>query len=119
MTGSPESPRFAEPPTPPAGEPLAVRRRRLRFRAWHRGTREADLLLGSFADRWVESFDAARLDRFEAMLSISDPDLYNWKTGREPIPAEHDHDVMDLFRAHAYTGPQGGAPSGTLRRHSE
>ncbi|MEQ8965269.1 MAG: succinate dehydrogenase assembly factor 2 [Azospirillaceae bacterium] len=106
MPRPPETSGFAESPTPPSGEPIEVRRRRLRFRAWHRGTREADLLLGSFADRWIDRFDAGQLDRFEALLAMSDPDLYNWKTEREPVPPEHDHDVMDLLRAHAYTGPE-------------
>lgn len=79
--------------------PLVARRKRLRFRAWHRGTREADLLIGSFADAHIDSFDDGGLDRFEALLELSDPDLYNWMTGREPVPAEHDTDVMRLLQA--------------------
>lgn len=79
--------------------PLVARRKRLRFRAWHRGTREADLLIGSFADAYIDSFDDGGLDRFDALLELSDPDLYNWMTGREPVPAEHDTDVMRLLQA--------------------
>jgi antitoxin CptB len=80
-------------------DPLEVRRRRLRFRAWHRGTREADLLLGSFADAYLGGFDAPQLDRFEALLEVADPDLYNWITGREPVPAAFDTDVMRRLTA--------------------
>jgi antitoxin CptB len=65
------------------------RRRRLLFRAWHRGTREADLLLGRFADAHVPGFDTAQLDGFEALLTESDPDIYDWVTGRQSPPAAH------------------------------
>ncbi len=78
-------------------------RRRLKFRSWHRGTREADLLLGSFADRHLDGFSAEQLDRFDRLLGSSDPDLYNWMTGREPVPSDHDHDVMELLKAHKFS----------------
>ena len=77
-----------------------ARLKRLRFRAWHRGTREADLLLGGFADRHLADFSEVQLDRFERLLENSDPELYAWLTGREPIPPEHDHDVMALLRTY-------------------
>lgn len=100
--------RFSEPATPPPGEPIDVRRRRLRFRAWHRGTREADLLIGSFADRHVDGFDGNQLDQFEALIAHSDPDLYNWMSGAEPVPAELDTPVMALMKAHTFDTPRGG-----------
>ncbi|MBI1205707.1 MAG: succinate dehydrogenase assembly factor 2 [Azospirillum sp.] len=78
--------------------PTEIRRRRLQFRAWHRGTRELDLLIGSFADRYLADFDEVQLDRFARLLELSDPDLYGWMTGREPPPPEHDHDVMRLLQ---------------------
>jgi antitoxin CptB len=84
-------------------DPLDTRRKRLRFRAWHRGTREADLLIGSFADAHLAAFDSLRLDQFEGLLELSDPDIYNWMTVREPVPAEHDTDVMRLLVAFRYT----------------
>ena len=45
-----------------------TRRKRLLFRSWHRGTREADLILGSFADEHLAGFDEVQLDRYEALL---------------------------------------------------
>jgi len=75
-----------------------VRRKRLRYRSWHRGTKEMDLLLGGFADRYLAEFSPAQLDRFEALLQNSDPDIYLWISGREPIPEAHDDDVMALLR---------------------
>ena len=77
---------------------LAVQRRRLRFRSWHRGTREADLILGRFADAHLAQFSAEQLDRYAALLEKSDPDIYDWLTGRAPIPATEDTDVVRLLR---------------------
>ena len=65
---------------------LDVARKRLRFRSWHRGTREMDLLLGRFADRQLDSFDAALLDAYAALLEESDPDIYDWVCGRGAAP---------------------------------
>ncbi len=80
------------------------RRERLRFRSWHRGTREMDLLLGSFADAHLHAFSDAQLDIYEAVLEFSDPDLYNWITGNEPLPVEHHNDVMHLLCVHRFSG---------------
>jgi antitoxin CptB len=68
-------------------ESLSIRRKKLIYRAWHRGTREADLLLGRFADALVPGFDEAQLGQFEALLTESDPDIYDWLVGRQAAPA--------------------------------
>ena len=75
-----------------------VRRRRLLFRSWNRGTQESDLILGSFAETFLTSFDSTQLDRFEALLDCSDSDLFDWMFGGGAPPPEHDHDVMRLLR---------------------
>jgi antitoxin CptB len=79
---------------------LDIRRRRLKFRSWHRGTREMDLLLGRFADRFADGFTAGQVALYEALLEENDPDLYAWATGAEPLPSALDHDVMRLLREH-------------------
>ncbi len=76
-------------------ETLETRRRRLRFRSWHRGTKELDLLLGPFADRALDAMDAAELDQYEAILHVPDPDIYNWIVQRAPVPAEEQSAVLD------------------------
>jgi antitoxin CptB len=76
-----------------------VRRRRLLFRCWHNGTQEADLLLGSFAEASLASFDGNQLDRFESLLDCAEADLLDWITGRRTPPPAHDHDVMRLLRS--------------------
>ena len=75
-----------------------VRRRRLLFQSQHRGTQEGDLILGSFAETFLTTFDNNQLDRFEALLDCSDADLFDWIFSGN-APPEHDHDVMQLLRA--------------------
>jgi len=79
------------------GDPLQVRRKRLRYQSWHRGTREADLLLGRFADAHLAGMDEAQLAHFAALLEVPDPDLVDWLTGRLPRPAGQDNDVAALL----------------------
>ena len=82
---------------------IAIRRKRLLFRSWHRGTREADLILGSFAEQHLAGFDEARLDHFEALLECPDAELFDWINNRAPPAPEYDHDVTRLLRAFRYT----------------
>jgi antitoxin CptB len=81
-----------------SNEDLDVRRRRLRFRAWHRGTREMDLLLGRFADAEMAKFDEQSMASFEALLEVPDPDLYNWIVGAEETPASYDTLLLRRLR---------------------
>ena len=71
-----------------AGEDIAMRRKKLRYRAWHRGTKEMDLILGPFADANVEQYDTNALDRLEALMSEEDPPLLKWVMGQE-VPPEN------------------------------
>jgi antitoxin CptB len=79
-----------------------IRRKRLLFRSWHRGTREADLILGSFAEANLAAFDDTRLDRYEALLECPDADLFDWIIGRAAPPPEYDTDVTRLLLAFRY-----------------
>ena len=81
-----------------------VRRRRIRFRAWHRGTREMDLLMGGFADVELAQLDDAELDQFEHLLDLPDPVVFAWLAGLEDVPAEEQtafFDKVRAFRVHA------------------
>jgi antitoxin CptB len=82
-----------------------IRRKRLSFRSWHRGTRETDLILGRFADAYLAGLDEAQLDRYEALLDCPDADIFDWVTGRARPPREHDHDVTRLLLAHSRISP--------------
>ena len=75
-------------------EGLTSRQRRALFRAWHRGTREMDLLLGRFADARVDSLTDEQMDQFEALMDVSDRELYAWLTGSAPVAPDHDNSVL-------------------------
>ena len=78
-------------PQKEAGEDIGVRRRRARYRAWHRGMRELDLLLGPYADAKVEAMPPEDLTQFEALLRDEDTALQGWLMGREtPPPGRRD-----------------------------
>jgi antitoxin CptB len=79
----------------PQSADLDLRRRKLRFRAWHRGTREMDLVLGRFADAELANMSAQDLDELESLLEAPDPELYAWIIGQSAVPPEHD---TRLFR---------------------
>jgi len=69
-----------------SSETRQIRLKRLRFRSWHRGTREMDLLLGRFADAQLETLSDRDLDLYESVLNEADQDLYAWITGEQPWP---------------------------------
>lgn len=75
------------------------RRKKLRFRAWRRGFREIDLILGGFADARLAEMDAAGLDAFEALLDAPDQEVYAWITESEHAPPAHDTPTLALIRA--------------------
>ncbi len=75
-----------------------IRGKRLRFRSWHRGTRELDLMLGRFADLFMDDLTTEQLDRYETLIDQPDPDIYRWISGGEAPPAAHDTDVMEMIK---------------------
>jgi antitoxin CptB len=84
-----------------------MRIRRARARAWRRGFREADLILGPFADSHVPGMNSEHLSQFEALLEQNDHDVYDWVVGTTPAPAEFDNEVLAALRARASSGPAG------------
>ena len=73
-------------------------RKRLLFRAQHMGSNENDILFGGFAARHLGGLTAEQVDRFEALIAVNDSDLFNWVTGKQPVPPEYDHDVMAMLK---------------------
>ena len=74
-------------------------RKRLHFRAWHRGTKESDLILGRFADSHLAEMSAEDLAVFEEILDRIDAEVMDWITGREPVPANLRSRVLDKLLA--------------------
>lgn len=75
------------------------RRKKLRFRAWRRGFREIDLILGGFADGNLGGLDPAGLDAFERLLDAPDQDVYAWILGQAPVPTVFDTPTLAAIRA--------------------
>jgi len=92
-----------------------ARLKKIAYRASHRGFREADLILGGFAERYLHALTPAQLDAFEALLEEADHDLYDWIVGREPAPphvaAGEAFGLIRDFRhtLHAHRGEDRGA----------
>lgn len=76
-----------------------TRLKRLHFRAWHRGTREADMMIGGFFDAHGASWDASQLDWFEALLEEQDVDIMGWAIGSIPCPPAWDGAMMQQMRS--------------------
>ncbi|TYC86885.1 succinate dehydrogenase assembly factor 2 [Novosphingobium sp. BW1] len=68
---------------------------RLRFRAWHRGTREADYMIGCFFDRFHESWSEAEMDWFETLIDEEDVEIMAWALKTEPVPEKFQGPLMD------------------------
>ena len=83
-----------------ANDPITLdhRLRRLRFRAWHRGTKEADLLIGGFADRYSADWTETELRWFEAVLDEQDVDVMGWAFGTIEAPAAFHGPLLDALK---------------------
>jgi antitoxin CptB len=80
---------------------LDNRRRRLIFRAQHRGTYENDLLIGDFVKTHIAAMSEPELDELEAVMEQADAELADWLTGRQPIPAHADSPMLQRIRSFA------------------
>ncbi len=76
-----------------------TRLKRISYRAHHRGFKEADLLLGAFADAHLAELSVAELDDLEVLLQEQDQDIYDWVLGREPTPPAFETPVMARLKA--------------------
>lgn len=80
----------------------ADRLKRLRFRAWHRGTREADYLIGGYFDHYHADWVEAEMAWFEALLEEQDVDIMAWAIGTRPAPARWQGEMMKRLTALDY-----------------
>lgn len=74
------------------------RLKRLRYRAWHRGTREADLMIGGFFDRSHSKWSESELEWFEALLEEQDVDIMAWAIGTQPVPTRWQSEMMRALK---------------------
>lgn len=83
-------------------EDIENRQKRLIYRSWHRGTRELDLIMGTFAEAHVPKMNKAELDLYDEILATPDPDVYDWISGQKPAPANLLNPVLEKLLAHDY-----------------
>lgn len=77
---------------------LSPRLARLKFRAWHRGTREADYMIGGFFDRYHGGWGEQEIAWFEALLEEDDVDVMAWALQTQPVPPEFAGPLMTLLQ---------------------
>ena len=76
----------------------ATRLARMKFRAWHRGTREADYMMGGFFDRYHAEWDEEGMAWFEDLLDHDDVDVLAWALGTGEAPTRFHGPMLDAFR---------------------
>lgn len=79
-----------------------IRLKRLGFRAWHRGTKEADLLIGGFFDAHAQGWNDAEINLFEELLEEQDVDIMAWAMGTQPVPPKWQGTLMAALKALNY-----------------
>ncbi|WP_191252509.1 succinate dehydrogenase assembly factor 2 [Kordiimonas sediminis] len=77
---------------------LENRKRRLLFRAWHRGIKELDLIFGNFIEANVKDFDHAECEWFEALFEEQDQEILGWVTSGEGVPEKFQGDMMQRLQ---------------------
>jgi antitoxin CptB len=83
-----------------------IRRRRIKIRAWRRGMRELDILVGGFVDARIDALSVAELDEMEALLDLPDAELLSWLAGGAAPPPERDTALLKAIIAfHTHDGP--------------
>ncbi len=80
-------------------ETIQDRRKRLLYRAMHRGFKEADIVVGGFAAANIDTLEVSELDEFEALITFPDKELYEWIVGRQPPPANIIGPVFERLQA--------------------
>jgi antitoxin CptB len=85
---------------PPIPDPISdPRRRRLVFRAWHRGTREMDLVMGRFTEAEIAGLSDEDVGDLERLMEANDRDVFDWVSGMAPVPDNYDTAVFRRLRA--------------------
>lgn len=83
-----------------------TRRRRIRVRAWRRGMREMDILMGGFVEARLATLGDDELAELEALLDMPDDEVFRWLSGAQPPPAEHDTPLLKkIIGFHRHDGP--------------
>lgn len=69
-------------------------RKKILYQSQNRGCKETDLILGNFAEKYLEQMDIKELENFQRILELSDADIYDWYNNKAPVPAEYNTPLM-------------------------
>ncbi len=83
---------------------VTKRRRQLRYRANHRGIKEMDIILGGFADGFIDQLSVGELDILETLMEQNDRDLLQWFTGELRVSEEFNTELFARILAFARSG---------------
>ena len=78
---------------------LSARQKRILYRAWHRGTREMDLLMGRYTEAAIDTMSDAEMSEMEILIDLTDRDLLSWIVESEPVPDAYDFGVFRAMKA--------------------
>ncbi|XP_053600490.1 succinate dehydrogenase assembly factor 2-B, mitochondrial-like [Plodia interpunctella] len=84
-------------------QPLEVRKARLHYQSRKRGMLENDLLLSTFAKKYLNTFNEEQTMMYDRLINSpsNDWDIFHWIVQKKPTPKEFDNEVMDLLKKHA------------------
>ena len=82
---------------------LQTWRKRVLYRASHRGTQEMDILIGGYVADHLDTLDAAMLERLETFMNHEETDLQAWLMGQRGIPENVDRALIEAIRNHRLT----------------
>ena len=77
---------------------IEIHRKKLLFRAGHRGTKEMDMLLGNFTDKYIKLFDEVELGMLSDLLDCEDDLIYKCLLDKESLPSLIDNRVFHLLK---------------------
>ena len=75
-----------------------ARLKRLRYRSWHRGCKETDLILGGYCDQYLDGMKAEELTLCEALLEEDDADIWSWLTEKSQPPKSEYEPLLAKMR---------------------
>lgn len=82
---------------------IEIYKKKLMFRAWHRGMKELDLLMGTFAQDELANLEGDELTQFERLIDSEDNDLLNYFNGKQAVPSALAGSVFERIKAQVFT----------------
>ncbi|XP_063530449.1 succinate dehydrogenase assembly factor 2-B, mitochondrial-like [Cydia strobilella] len=82
---------------------LEKRKARLHYQSRKRGMLENDLLLSTFAKKYLDGFNEDQTLMYDRLINSpsNDWDIFYWIVEKRPTPQEFNNEIMDLLKKHA------------------